>query len=151
MIGDTPLPEVLPETPADIELSSDSWWDDVFQGMEKVLTGREGTARRTGVGLDYRMGGKSGTAQVFSLGQDQRYDAEELEERLRDHALFMAFAPLENPQIAVSVIVENAGGGSTHAAHLARAMTDAWLLEDETPDVEEVREILEQDDANLDG
>jgi len=150
-IGDTPVPLDLPDTLDDIELANDSWWDRVFSGMEKVLTGHEGTARRTGVGLEYRMGGKSGTAQVFSLGQDQRYNADELAERLRDHALFMAFAPLEDPQIAVSVIVENAGGGSTHAAHLARAMTDAWLLKDDAPDVEEVREVLEEDNANVEG
>jgi len=97
------------------------------------------------------MGGKSGTAQVFSLGQDQRYNAEELEERLRDHALFMAFAPIDDPQIAVSVIVENAGGGSTHAAHLARAMTDAWLLEEDAPEVDDVKEVLEEDTANVEG
>ncbi|MED5458332.1 MAG: penicillin-binding protein 2, partial [Pseudomonadota bacterium] len=124
-IGEEPVPAELPDTLPDIQLANDNWWDRVYSGMEKVLSGSEGTARRTGVGLEYRMGGKSGTAQVFSLGQDQRYNAEELEERLRDHALFMAFAPIEEPKIAVSVIVENAGGGSTHAAHLARAMTDA--------------------------
>ncbi|MBB3332206.1 penicillin-binding protein 2 [Halomonas campaniensis] len=150
-IGDEPVPLDLPETPEDITLSNDAWWDRIYAGMEKVLTGSEGTARRTGVGLEYRMGGKSGTAQVFSLGQDQKYNAEELAERLRDHALFMAFAPLEEPQIAVSVIVENAGGGSTHAAHLARAMTDAWLLEDEEPDIEELREVLENDDGSVAG
>ncbi|GAA3908033.1 penicillin-binding protein 2 [Halomonas cibimaris] len=128
-IGDAPLPDELPGTPEDIALSDPDGWDAVFNGMEKVLSGREGTARRTGKGLQYRMAGKSGTAQVFSLGQDERYNAEELAERLRDHALFIAFAPVDDPQIAVAVIVENAGGGSTHAAHLARAMTDAWLLE----------------------
>jgi len=150
-IGEQPVPEELPDTLPDIELANDNWWDRVYSGMEKVLSGSEGTARRTGVGLEYRMGGKSGTAQVFSLGQDQRYNAEELEERLRDHALFMAFAPIDDPQIAVSVIVENAGGGSTHAAHLARAMTDAWLLEDDAPEVEEVKEVLEEDTANVEG
>ncbi|WP_447556098.1 penicillin-binding protein 2 [Vreelandella sp. EE22] len=150
-IGSQALPEVLPNTLDDIQLSNDGWWDRVFNGMEKVLTGSEGTARRTGVGLEYRMGGKSGTAQVFSLGQDQRYNAEELEERLRDHALFMAFAPIEAPQIAVSVIVENAGGGSTHAAHLARAMTDAWLLRDNAPAAEEVLDELENDSASVEG
>lgn len=150
-IGDEPVPTDLPDTPDDIVIENEAWWDRVFAGMEKVLSGHEGTARRTGVGLEYRMGGKSGTAQVFSLGQDQRYNAEELAERLRDHALFMAFAPLEDPQIAVSVIVENAGGGSTHAAHLARAMTDAWLLEEEAPDVEEVREVLESDTGSVAG
>ncbi|MCW4152203.1 penicillin-binding protein 2 [Halomonas sp. 18H] len=150
-IGDKPLERDLPDTPDDINLAQDDWWDSVFSGMEKVVSGREGTARRTGVGLEYRMGGKSGTAQVFSLGQDQRYDADELEERLRDHALFIAFAPIEDPQIAVSVIVENAGGGSTHAAHLARAMTDEWLLDDDAPEVDEVRETLETDTSNVEG
>ncbi|GHE19873.1 penicillin-binding protein 2 [Halomonas urumqiensis] len=150
-IGDEELPVDLPETPPDIKITNDNWWDRVFSGMEKVLSGNEGTARRTGVDLEYRMGGKSGTAQVFSLGQDQRYNADELAERLRDHALFMAFAPLEDPQIAVSVIVENAGGGSTHAAHLARAMTDAWLLGDDQLDVDEIRDELENDDASVPG
>ncbi|AQU82694.1 MULTISPECIES: penicillin-binding protein 2 [unclassified Halomonas] len=150
-IGDEIVPRDLPDTLPDIQLDNEGWWARIFSGMEKVLTGHEGTARRTGVGLEYRMGGKSGTAQVFSLGQDQRYNAAELEERLRDHALFMAFAPLENPQIAVSVIVENAGGGSTHAAHLARAMTDAWLLNDNAPDVEELKEVLNEDTAGVEG
>lgn len=128
-IGDMSVPVDLPDTPMDIDVSNPSYWDRVFSGMAKVLSGREGTSRRTGVGLQYRMAGKSGTAQVFSLGQNQKYEASELRERLRDHALFMAFAPIDNPQIAVSVIVENAGGGSTHAASLARAMTDAWILD----------------------
>ncbi|NAW35600.1 penicillin-binding protein 2 [Halomonas alimentaria] len=150
-LGDEPLSEPLPDTPDDIELANEGWWNRVFSGMEKVISGHEGTARRTGVGLEYRMGGKSGTAQVFSLGQDQKYNADELAERLRDHALFMAFAPIEEPQIAVSVIVENAGGGSTHAAHLARAMTDAWLLDDDEPDVEEIREEMGEDDERLAG
>ncbi|MDN3520575.1 penicillin-binding protein 2 [Halomonas ramblicola] len=150
-LGEEEVPVALPDTPEDIRLENEAWWDRVFSGMEKVISGNEGTARRTGVGLEYRMGGKSGTAQVFSLGQDQKYNAEELAERLRDHALFMAFAPLEDPQIAVAVIVENAGGGSTHAAHLARAMTDAWLLEEEEPDVEELREAMEEDDGSVAG
>ncbi|MFG6179026.1 penicillin-binding protein 2 [Halomonas sp. THAF12] len=128
-IGDEQVPTELPGTPPDIELDNPGWWDRVYSGMEKVLSGREGTARRAGAGLEYRMAGKSGTAQVFSLGQDEKYNAEELKERLRDHALFMAFAPVDDPQIAVSVIVENAGGGSSHAAGLARAMADYWLLE----------------------
>ncbi len=150
-IGDTPVPSDLPDTQGNIEVQNDAWWDRVFSGMEKVLSGHEGTARRTGAGLGYRMAGKSGTAQVFSLGQDQRYNAEELAERLRDHALFMAFAPLEEPQIAVAVVVENAGGGSTHAAHLARAMTDAWLLEEEAPELDEVLEALENDNGSVAG
>jgi len=151
-IGDEAVPVALPDTPPDIVVENDAWWDRIFSGMEKVISGQEGTARRTGQGLEYRMGGKSGTAQVFSLGQDERYNADELAERLRDHALFMAFAPLEDPEIAVAVIVENAGGGSTHAAHLARAMTDAWLLEGEAaPDAEALRETMENDDGTVAG
>lgn len=128
-VGDEALPEALPDTPEDIMMPKEGWWDRVFSGMQKVLSGREGTARRTGVGLEYAMAGKSGTAQVFSLGKNERYNASQIRERLRDHALFVAFAPVDDPRIAVSVIVENAGGGSTHAAGLARAMTDFWLLE----------------------
>jgi len=150
-VGDEALPVDLPDTPPDIVLDNPAWWERVFSGMEKVVSGEEGTARRIGKDLEYRMAGKSGTAQVFSLGQDQKYNADELKERLRDHALFMAFAPVEDPQIAVAVIVENAGGGSTHAAHLAKAMTDAWLLEDEAPDTEQVREVLEREDGRVAG
>ncbi|MEQ6890136.1 penicillin-binding protein 2 [Halomonas sp. CS7] len=150
-IGEQEVPIDLPDTPADIELGNETWWDSVYAGMEKVVSGREGTARRIGGDLEYRMAGKSGTAQVFSLGQNEKYNADELKERLRDHALFMAFAPVEAPEIAVAVIVENAGGGSTHAAHLAKAMTDAWLLDDEAPDSDEVREALEREDDRVAG
>ncbi len=75
------------------------------------------------------MAGKTGTAQVFSLAEDEEYDEEEIRERLRDHALFVGFAPAENPEIAVAVIVENGGGGSGTAAPVARALFDAWLLD----------------------
>ena len=150
-IGEQEVPIDLPDTPPDIELGNEAWWDSVFSGMEKVVSGREGTARRIGRDLEYRMAGKSGTAQVFSLGQNEKYNADELKERLRDHALFMAFAPVEEPEIAVAVIVENAGGGSTHAAHLAKAMTDAWLLDDEAPDSDEVREALAREDDRVAG
>ena len=75
------------------------------------------------------MAGKTGTAQVFSLGEDEEYDAEEIRERLRDHALFVGFAPTDDPKIAVAIIVENGGGGSSVAAPVARGLFDAWLEE----------------------
>ena len=75
------------------------------------------------------MAGKTGTAQVFSLAEGEEYDEEEIRERLRDHALFVGFAPVDDPRIAVAVIVENGGSGSGTAAPVARAMFDAWLLE----------------------
>jgi penicillin-binding protein 2 len=73
------------------------------------------------------MAGKSGTAQVFSVAQDQEYDTEELEERMRDHALFVAFAPVDHPQIAVAVIVENGESGSGTAAPIARTVMETYL------------------------
>lgn len=125
-IGGEPVD--IPQEKADIELSNEQWWTLVNGALEDVMTGSEGTARRSGQNLAYRMAGKSGTAQVFTLANDERYNAEELEERLHDHALFTAFAPIDDPRIAVSVIVENAGGGSSNAAPLARQVLDAWLL-----------------------
>ncbi|WP_129138743.1 penicillin-binding protein 2 [Modicisalibacter coralii] len=119
-----------PPAKEDIELD-DGWWTLVRNAMGDVMSGSEGTARRVGAGLEYRMAGKSGTAQVFTLDNDERYNADELEERLHDHALFTAFAPIDDPQIAVAVVIENAGGGSSHAAPLAREITDAWLLPDD--------------------
>ena len=100
-------------------------WDLVIDAMEKVIGSREGTANwRIGRGLKYRMAGKTGTAQVVSIAQGEEYDAEKLEEFQRDHSLMIAFAPVDDPQIAVSVIVENSSG----AANVARKITDAYLL-----------------------
>ena len=84
-------------------------------------------ARHVGGNAPYRMAGKSGTAQVFTVAQDEEYDEEEIEERLRDHALFVAYAPLDDPQIVVSVIVENGSSGSRIAAPIARAIMDRHL------------------------
>ncbi|MGC3871927.1 penicillin-binding protein 2 [Halomonas sp. GXIMD04776] len=122
-------PVTPPKLKQDIELAKEEWWDLINTAMEDVMTGSEGTGRRSGQDLAYRMAGKSGTAQVFTLANDERYNAAELEERLHDHALFIAFAPIEKPEIAIAVIIENAGGGSSHAGPLAREMLDAWLVD----------------------
>ena len=81
------------------------------------------------VGQDapFTMAGKSGTAQVFTVAQDEEYDSEEVAERMRDHALFIAFAPLEAPEIAVAVIVENGESGSRVAAPVARTVMETYL------------------------
>lgn len=89
---------------------------------------RTGTARRAFVNAAYQAAGKTGTAQVFSL-RGAKYNASIIDERLRDHALFMAYAPAENPKIAIGLIVENAGWGATVAAPLARSVFDYWLVE----------------------
>ncbi len=86
-----------------------------------------GTAAMAGYKSQYEFAGKTGTAQVFSM-KGQEYKEEEIDERLRDHALFIAFAPAENPVIAVSVLVENGGPGSRAAAPIARKVMDFYLL-----------------------
>ena len=102
-------------------------FDYVKKSMEGVLK-PGGTAWRIGAGLTYRMGGKTGTAQVVSIAQGAVYNASALAERNRDHSWFVAFAPVEKPRIALAVIVENAGFGSAAAAPIARATTDFYLL-----------------------
>lgn len=105
------------------------YWDAIFEGMEEVMTGARGTARRhVSQMAEYRMAGKSGTAQVIGIAQNVKYKSELLQERHRDHALFVAFAPVDDPQIAVAVMVENAESGSGKAAPVARWVMDAYLL-----------------------
>ncbi|MFO1424365.1 MAG: penicillin-binding protein 2 [Candidatus Competibacteraceae bacterium] len=113
-----PLPPVTVKNPR--------FWDAVITGMIHVVEG--GTAHKIGVGAKYRIAGKTGTAQVFTLGQGEKYNAKHLAKHLLDHALFVAFAPVEDPRIAVAVIAEHGGGGSATAAPLARKVMDAWLL-----------------------
>ncbi len=92
-----------------------------------VEVNRSGTARQAFAGAPYQSAGKTGTAQVYSL-RGAKYRANEIDERLRDHALFMAYAPANKPTIAVALIVENAGWGGSVAAPIARKIFDAWLL-----------------------
>ena len=101
-------------------------WDKVIKAMEDVMHGRTGTARKHGKGLPFKMAGKTGTAQVFSLKQAE-YKAEELEKRLHDHSLFVGFAPIDNPKIAVAVIAENSGSGSKVAAPMAVNLIKEYL------------------------
>ncbi len=110
-----------------VPLRDPSLWDTVIEGMELVAR-PGGTASSAFVGVPYRVAAKTGTAQVFSLGQNQKYNAAALAERLRDHALFIAFAPAEDPKIAIAVLVENGGHGGAAAAPIARRIFDAYLL-----------------------
>ncbi len=116
-----------PERLPDVEISNDFYWHNIIDAMHDVMQGPRGTARAVGLGAPYEMAGKSGTAQVVSIAQDEEYDDAELEERQRDHALFIAFAPLDRPRIAVALIVENGESGSGVAAPIARAVMDAYL------------------------
>ncbi|MCL9773250.1 penicillin-binding protein 2 [Vibrio methylphosphonaticus] len=105
------------------------YWDLALEGMRRVNHGVKGTARRSFANMPYQSGGKSGTAQVFSLGQDEEYNADELAEHLKDHALFTGFAPFEDPKAVVTVVLENAGGGSSNGAPVVRQVFDLALLE----------------------
>jgi penicillin-binding protein 2 len=113
---------------ADIVLRNSSDWSKVTHGMEQVMQGARGTARKAAIGAQYRIAGKSGTAQVVAIRQGEKYDRTKLLERHRDHALFVGFAPADNPRIVVSVMVENGESGSGVAAPVVRQVMDAWLL-----------------------
>jgi penicillin-binding protein 2 len=89
---------------------------------------QEGTSARVFAGAPYLSAGKTGTAQAVSIGQKEKYNATKLEEHQRDHSLYMAFAPVDAPQIALAVVVENAGFGAAHAAPIARRVFDYLLL-----------------------
>ncbi|MEJ2060374.1 MAG: penicillin-binding protein 2 [Gammaproteobacteria bacterium] len=117
-----------PEKP--VTLRHQSYWRDVITAMEHVTDHTNGTAYwHVGLGSRFLIAGKTGTAQVFGLKEDEKYDAKKIVRRLRDHSLFIAFAPANDPRIAVAVIAENAGHGSTVAAPIARKVMDAWLLD----------------------
>ncbi|MGE4406743.1 penicillin-binding protein 2 [Pseudomonas sp.] len=124
-------PPVDPEPLPDIELRDPRFWDYAAHGMEQVLHGPRGTARKVGDSSAYRIAGKSGTAQVVAIRQGEKYDSAKLAERHRDHALFVAFAPVHDPKIAVAVMVENGESGSGVAAPVAKQVMDAWLLDEE--------------------
>jgi len=113
------LPPVPDQDPAQ--------WAAIIEGMHGVMHGPRGTARAVGANAPYQMAGKSGTAQVFTVAQNQKYRAADVDERRRDHALFVAFAPLDDPRIAVAVVIENGESGSKAAAPVARAIMDAYL------------------------
>ncbi len=111
----------------DVDIENEFHWDSVIAAMHDVMQSDKGTARAAGRGANYNMAGKSGTSQVFSIAQGESYDEEEIEEHLRDHALFISFAPIESPKIAVAVVVENGSSGSRTAAPIARAIMDRYL------------------------
>jgi penicillin-binding protein 2 len=104
-----------------------NWWR-IEKAMTKVVHAANGTARRINQGLKYQIAGKTGTSQVFGIKQDEEYVAEEIAKRLRDHALFVAFAPADKPTIAIALIVENGGSGGAIAAPIARQVFDTYLV-----------------------
>jgi penicillin-binding protein 2 len=122
--------DLLPHQPRirdTITIIEQQHWDDIVEAMTDVVHSARGTARRIGEDSPWMIAGKTGTAQVYGLKQEEKYDAEAIPEELRDHALFIAFAPVDAPKIAVAVIIEHGGGGGSVAAPVARAILDAYL------------------------
>ena len=125
--GDKQQP-IVPAEQDPIQVKDDNYWNVALQGMYLVNNGPEGSGRHAFAGTPYKSGGKSGTAQVVGMKENQRYDASKLKAEHRDNALFVTFAPFDNPRVVCALILENAGGGSKNAAPLARAMLDSYLL-----------------------
>ncbi|HEX5513704.1 MAG TPA: penicillin-binding protein 2 [Gammaproteobacteria bacterium] len=120
------VPIVEPPRPP-IRIRNERYWDDVIESMRQVVHGRTGTARGVGHKLSYQMAGKSGTAQVFTIAQDARYDASKLARELHDHGLFLAFAPVKDPEVALAVVIEHGSSGSGVAAPIASEVLDAYM------------------------
>lgn len=112
-----------------IALQEAKFYDQVIESMRRVVHGARGTAGRLSNGIRYEMAGKTGTAQVIGIPQGETYDEESTPKQFRDHSLFVGFAPLDDPQIAIAVVVEHGGSGSRVAAPIARRLIDYYLLE----------------------
>jgi len=116
-------------------------FDVIIDSMRSVMENPRGTAYRSGLNAEFSIAGKTGTAQVVAIAQGSKYDAEKLSDFQKDHALFVGFAPIEQPKIAVSVIIENGGSGSTAAAPVARKVMDYYLLDKSDTPAESASEL----------
>jgi penicillin-binding protein 2 len=122
---DTEDPFPLPDM-EDIKIAPANW-RGVVDAMIDVVHSQRGTAKGIAAGLNYHIAGKTGTAQVFTVRQDQNYKSMRLKDNMKDHAWFIGFAPAEDPRIAVVVIVENGGHGGTVAAPIAKTVMQQYL------------------------
>ena len=111
-----------------ISLKDNIFWDEIINSMKSVVHKAGGTAWRSGLNAEYYFAGKTGTAQIIGIDQEGEYIEEEIPDELKDHALFIAFAPVKSPEIALAIIVENGGGGSKAAAPIARKMFDNFFI-----------------------
>jgi len=126
---------VVPRSPRlmkPVDIATPEQWDVVYDGMVGVVSMPGGTAYASGMGAKYKFAGKTGTAQVFTIKQNESTRAKIADERKRDHAWFIAYAPADDPKIAIAVLVENGGFGASAAAPIARKVLDAYLLGPET-------------------
>jgi penicillin-binding protein 2 len=126
--GSTKILYRKPQFLKPVDIGTDAQWSVVIDGMEGAVSMPGGTAYASGLGAKYKFAGKTGTAQVFRVKQTESTRAKITEERKRDHAWFIAFAPVDDPKIALSVLVENGGFGASAAAPIARKVLDAYML-----------------------
>ncbi len=110
-----------------IILKQPEHWDTVLAAMEGTVSRPHGTAHAPFIDASYSAAGKTGTAQLFGIGKDEEYKEEEVAVHLRDNALFVGYAPADAPELVVAVVVENAGGGGTNAAPVARSVFDSYF------------------------
>ena len=122
---DTQTPDVYRRP--HVELANSKYWDAAIEGMDAVVNSVTGTAHKSSIGAPVRFAGKTGTAQVYRIAQGEKAKTSGVPEHLQDHALFISFAPVEAPQIAIAVVVEHGGGGSRTAAPIARRLIDYYF------------------------
>lgn len=118
---------IVHESQVPITLNNEHYWDTALDAMQGVTSKKTGTAYRSFRDATYTVAGKSGTAQVINIKEGEEYDADKISERHRDNAMFVAFAPFESPEIVATVVLENAGGGSSHAAPIVRKLFDEYF------------------------
>ncbi|MDH3948909.1 MAG: penicillin-binding protein 2 [Gammaproteobacteria bacterium] len=124
--------QISPKPLEPVPVAQLNHWESIVNAMQLVVNSPHGTAHRISYRLPYSIAGKTGTAQVFGIKEDEEYKEEEVSKKLRDHALFIGFAPVEDPQIAVAIIVENGGHGGSAAAPVVRKVMDQYLVKSST-------------------
>jgi len=123
-VNEVPIEENIP-----IVMKDEENWNIVLDSLYGTVNREHGTARLAFNGTDYISAGKTGTAQLFTVAQDEEYDEDNVHEYLRDNAMYVGYAPYDDPQISIAVAIENAGGGSSNAAPLARQVMDFYFEE----------------------
>jgi penicillin-binding protein 2 len=126
------LEQPIIETQENINISA-KHWDYMHKAMQDVVHSNRGTARSINKDLNYKIAGKTGTAQAISIDAEDKYDSSKIAKRQWDHALFIAFAPADDPKIAIGLIVENGEHGGSAAAPIARAVFDAYMQSIKSP------------------
>ncbi len=123
------------EEKSPIPMIDEANWDLVLDSLYGTVNRKHGTAFSAYRGSDYISAGKTGTAQLFSVAQDEEYNEDEVNEYLRDNAMYIGYAPYDNPQISIAVAIENVGGGGSNAAPLARKVMDFYFDEQKNTEI----------------